>query len=200
MMTVIVSCQNGSNNSGNSGNNNQTNPAMNNVCLNNPAACQNQTYQQGQGFSPYNTSYDPYGYNQGGYNNGFPGSYYNGSFHTNNGSYLCNCPTGTVPTYNDYGGLGCVQANYAQASGYGYAYFGFGTGNTSINNQWVNIPQISNYTGYNQSNCYNGVVQSCFVDQANTCTQGYSCKATTAQSRLGLCVSNTTQQTQSGPR
>jgi hypothetical protein len=172
---LMSSCQN-------SGNNNSNTATMNNVCVTNPAACQSNVYQQGYGFQPYsgyNTGYgQPYG-SQGGF------------YYMNNSAYLCSCPAGSLPTYNSYGGLGCV--NNTLLSGGGYAYFGWGTGlSGSTNNQWTNIPQVSNYTGYNnQSSCYNGVVQSCLVDQASTCSSGYTCRATAAQSRLGLCVSNT---------
>lgn len=162
---------------------------MNTQCVNNPALCNGQIYQQNNGFYPYTN----YGYNYGGYNQGYP-NYSGGIYYTGNSGYLCNCPTGSIPTYNSYGGLGCV--NNAYMGGSAYAYFGL-YGNGATNNQWMNIPQISNYTGYNQSSCYNGVVQSCLVNQSQTtCSAGYTCRATTAQSNLGLCVSNSTQNTQ----
>lgn len=167
----ITSCQKSS--SDNSNNN------LNGNCMQNQAGCQSGIYQQGYGFYPYNN-----GNGYGGYN----GSNYQGGYQTSNSAYLCNCPGGTIPTYNNYGGLGCVNNTYVSGNG-GHAYFHFNIGG-STNNQWTNIPQISNYTGYtNQSSCYNGVVQSCLVDQAATCSAGYTCRATSAQSRLGLCVS-----------
>ncbi len=180
-LVVMSSCQ--KNESGSS------QPAhINNTCINNPSLCQPNIYQQGSGFYPY-------GY--GGYGSGYP--YGVNSFHyMNNSAYLCSCPAGTVPTYNNYGGLGCVNAGYTYGGG-AYAYFGWGTSGAT-NNQWVNIPQISNHTGYNQSNCYNGVVQSCFVDQPSTCSAGFTCQATSAQTRLGLCVSNNAINTGGGPR
>ncbi len=166
---LMSSCQKGNDNNSN----------MNNVCVTNPAACQPQVYNQGYGFQPYAGT-------QGGY--GYPYGAQNGSYYTNNAAYLCSCPVGSLPTYNTHGGLGCVNNNLIH--GGGYAYFGWESG--ASNNQWNNIPQISNYTGYNnQSSCYNGVVQSCLVDQPSMCSSGYTCRASAAQSRLGLCVSNT---------
>jgi hypothetical protein len=164
----ISSCQNSSNES--------SDQNMNAYCMNNPSACQQGVYQQNYGFYPYN------------YNNGYP---YQGGYQLTNSAYLCSCPAGSVPTYNNYGGLGCVSSS--SMTGYGYAYFGWNANGLSgaTNNQWTNIPQISNYTGYNnQGGCYNGVVQSCLVDQASACSSGYTCRATSAQSRLGLCVSS----------
>lgn len=172
-------------------NNNQNQTYINNVdCVNYPQNCQNNVYNT-YGFQPYT-------YGTSGYNNGYPygsgGSYFynNGVYgagagpfyYNNNSAYLCNCPAGTMPTYNTYGGLGCVNSGYV--SGYGYAYFGYGANN----NQWVNIPQVSNTVGYSNQNCYNGVVQSCLTDQPNMCGAGYTCRASGAASRLGLCVSN----------
>jgi hypothetical protein len=174
---LMSSCQGSSNSS----NGNAAVPT--NACVSNPSSCQSGVYQQGYGFQNYNSGYNTsYGYPPGGQN---------GFYYTNNSAYLCSCPAGSVPTYNNYGGLGCVQNNLV--SGGGYAYFGWGAGTSNANNhQWVNIPQVSNYTGYNNnSSCYNGVVQSCLVDQAASCSAGYTCRASAAQSRLGLCVSNT---------
>lgn len=175
---LLSSCQ-----QANNGNNANNTAAMNNICVTNPQACQSGVYQQGYGFQPYS------GYNTG---YGYPYGSQNGFYYTNNSAYLCSCPAGTMPTYNSYGGLGCVNSNLVY--GGGYAYFGWGAGTSGAsNNQWMNIPQVSNYTGYqnNNNSCYNGVVQSCLVDQPSTCSSGYTCRASAAQSRLGLCVSNT---------
>lgn len=166
-LVMFSSCQKSSNNDAN----------MNAVCINNPYQCQNGIYSQNYGYSPYYNN--GYGYNNAGFGNAF--------YYTNNSAYLCNCPVGTMPTYNAYGGLGCVNINMMGGFG-GYAYFGWNMGAT--NNQWMNIPQVSNYTGYNQSSCYNGVVQSCIVNQANACSAGYTCRANSASSNIGLCVSN----------
>lgn len=188
-----LSCAKGG---GDSAGNNSNTATVNSVnCIENPQLCQPQVYNA-NGFSTYPAQ--PYGYGQYGYNQGYPynsGSMYYGNgyvtagagpFHyMNNSAYLCNCPSGTMPTYNIYGGLGCVQ-NQVVGSFSGYAYFGYG----ATNNQWMNIPQISNYTGYTQQNCYNGVVQSCLTDQTGSCGSGYTCRATSAQSRMGLCVSS----------
>lgn len=156
-------------------------------CLNYPAACQTSYYNQ-PGFTPYNYNGYGYGYQQGGvfYNNGYYGSGTSPFHQMYNSAYLCNCPAGSVPTYNNYAGLGCVQSNLL--GGYqGYAYYGY---NTSNNNQWVNIPQISNTTGYNNSSCYNGVVQSCIVTDAASCRTGYTCRPSSGASAIGVCVSN----------
>lgn len=145
-------------------------------CVQNPSLCQNGIYQQTPGFTPYHS------YGNNGYNNGYPG--YAGIHSINNSAYLCNCPNGTMPTYNSYGGLGCVQSGLV--GGYGYAYLSL----TGVNNQhWTNIPQISNLSGYSSNGCYNGVVQSCIVNGAATCSSGYTCRPTSAASAIGLCVS-----------
>lgn len=160
-------------------------------CLNYPQACQTNVYNQ-PGFTPYNYNGNGYGYGQqqGGvfYNNSYVGTGTSPFHQLNNSAYLCNCPGGSVPTYNNYGGLGCVQSNLLNSGGFqGYAYYGY---NTSNNNQWTNIPQISNIQGYNNGSCYNGVVQSCIVTDQATCRSGYSCRASSAASAIGICVSN----------
>ena len=170
---MVTSCQK---------NNDDDTGAITTDCLNYPQACQS-GYVGQQGFTPYN-----YGYQQGGvyYNNGYYGSGSSPFHQMNNSSYLCNCPMGSVPTYNNYSGLGCVQSS--MLGGYqGYAYYGY---NTSNNNQWVNIPQISNTSGYNNSSCYNGVVQSCIVTDQASCRSGYTCRPSSGASALGICVSN----------
>ncbi|MFZ3228666.1 MAG: hypothetical protein WA160_00550 [Pseudobdellovibrio sp.] len=163
-----------------------TAPGMNGQCVNNPSLCQANTYNT-PGFSQYNyNNQNGDYYNNGyGYNNNYGGGYINPFQNLNNSQYLCNCGPGSIPTYNGFAGLGCAETS--QSYGYGYAYFGWGANN----NQWVNIPQISNYQGYSQQSCYNGVVQSCFTDQPTTCSAGFSCRANSASTRLGLCVSGT---------
>lgn len=158
-------------------------PAVTTDCLNNPNLCNSGVYRQSPGFTPYNYSNL--------YNNGYYGNYQPGynPFLYGNG-YLCNCPAGTVPTYNNYSGLGCVQTNLI----YGYAYISFGY--AANNNQWTNMPQISNMVGYgynpqNQS-CHNSVVQSCLVGDNAACGTGYTCRINSASARLGVCVSNST--------
>ncbi len=151
-------------------------PGITTDCLNNPNLCNTGVYQQTPGFQPYNYGGNYYG---GNYNNGSNG--YNPFL---NSSQLCNCPGGSLPTYNNYSGLGCVQSNLV--SGYAYASFGY----ASNNNQWTNIPQISNTVGYQNQGCYSGVVQSCLVGDTATCNTGYTCRMNSASSRLGICVSN----------
>ena len=147
-------------------------PGMTTDCLNNPNLCNSGAYQQSPGFTQYNYGGAYYGYNNSGYNPFL------------NSSQLCNCPLGTLPTYNNYSGLGCVQS--FMISGYAYASFGYAPNN----NQWTNIPQISNTVGYSSQGCYSGVVQSCLVADPGTCNAGYTCRMTSASSALGICVSN----------
>lgn len=160
---------------------------MNTDCVNYPQNCNNGYYNNNYGFQPYN-------YTNGGYfaNNGYYGTGSGANYYNANGSGLCNCPQGTMPTYNSYAGMGCVNSSLMGNSGLsGYAYFSWGTGTYGANNnQWTNIPQVSNYAGYGSQSCYNGVVQSCLTDQQNMCSSGYTCRASSAESRLGLCVSN----------
>lgn len=159
--------------------NDATVPTMNADCVSNPSACNSNIYQQTPGYYSYNNN--PYG---GGYYNGYYNYNYGGGY--TNPSNLCNCTTGYIPTYNNYAGLGCVQTSQIYGYGSAYAYFGWGPNNT----HWVNIPQISNNVGYTSSQCYNGVIQSCLIDQVNSCSAGYTCRTNTAGSRLGLCISN----------
>ncbi|MBC7420474.1 MAG: hypothetical protein H7328_07065 [Bdellovibrio sp.] len=159
-------------------------PDMNAQCISNPSLCQQNLYQQNAGFNHYNNP-NQNGYQNGQYGNQYGTQYGGGYYNQNNLSNLCNCPDGSMPTYNNYAGLGCVQSN--QIYGSGYAYFSWGASNT----HWTNVPQLSNVGNYSQNTCYNGVVQSCLVDRANTCSTGYTCRVSAASSRLGLCVSNT---------
>jgi hypothetical protein len=177
VMIMVTSCQKKNDDQGN----------ITTDCINYPQTCQSNYYNQ--------PGYTPYGYNQYNqygsspfYNNGFYGTGTSPFHQMYNSNYLCNCPAGAIPTYNNYAGLGCVQSNTLYGGGLqGYAYFGY---NGSNNNQWVNIPQISNVQGYNNGSCYNGVIQSCIVSDPNTCRVGYSCRATSAASALGMCISN----------
>lgn len=159
----------------------------NNSCITDPVSCggkgtqavQGQAYQNNQGYYPYG-----YGMNYGsGYGYGYnqPFNYYN------NTAYLCNCPMGTVPTYNAGNGIGCVSQGYLN-SGYGLsAYFYLGWGS----NQWNSLPQMYKYNYGGGSNyCYNGAVQSCTVGQANNCPSGSMCRPNNNNSSLGLCVAS----------
>jgi hypothetical protein len=163
-----------------------TAPGITTDCLYNPYACNQGLYQQSPGFVPYSTSNYYYG---GGSNyGGYYGGTYNPFGYGNNSAYLCNCPNGSLPTYNNYSGLGCVQSSYI--SGSFYASYGY----SANNNQWTNIPQISNQVGYTNNGCYNGVVQSCVVTDPRTCQLGYTCRSSDASSYLGVCVSNNSNQ------
>lgn len=177
MALAIVSCDS---NKSNDGGGNATVPGLYGGCMNGAVNCNSAQYNNYPGFVPYGVN--PYNY--GGYNN-----YYNSNYSYFNSPYtgMCNCPSGYVPTYNGYYGLGCVQNSYLPSTSWGiYASWGWG----ATNGQWTNIPQVSNTVGMSSSGaCYNGVLQSCFVDVANSCSSGYRCQATTSNSRMGLCVS-----------
>lgn len=155
-----------------------TTPVLANDCINYPQSCNPQLYNQNTGFVPYNYGS---GYVYAG--NGITTSGATPFYMANSAAYLCNCPFGTVPTYNTYSGLGCVQSQYV---GSGYVAFGWGPNN----GQWLNIPQISNMSGYPNSSCYNGVIQSCVVGATNSCTAGYTCRYGSAASSLGICQKN----------
>ncbi len=169
VVVLVTSCQN------NSDDNAQA--TMNSDCVTAPHLCQTSAYQNSPGFTSY---YSAYGYSS---NSMF--QYYN------NSAYLCNCPAGYYPTYNGYSGLGCVQGRFVNDIASGLFYYSWGANN----NHWMNVPQISNYTGYSytgssaSSSCYNGIVRSCLVTQPNSCGAGAVCQVTQAGSALGLCSS-----------
>lgn len=161
----------------------QTNTMNTQDCVNNPSLCNGGYYNNQYGFQPYNNGGTYFG------NNGYYGTGSTQYYFNNTSAGLCNCPAGTMPTYNAYAGMGCVNSNLMSGGASGYAYFGYGSGTTN-NSQWMNIPQVSNYVGYSSQTCYNGVVQSCLTDQQNMCSSGYTCRAASASSRMGLCVAN----------
>ncbi|MEQ1723282.1 MAG: hypothetical protein ABL930_08895 [Pseudobdellovibrio sp.] len=145
-----------------------------NTCIVDPASCNSSVYQQNQGYSPY-------GFGIGsGSTTGSAFNYYN------NNAYLCNCPAGTIPTYNASAGLGCVRNTSSVAvaglSAFFYLRWGY-------NSQWYNTPNIYRYNyGYNNgSSCYNAAVQSCAIGQANSCPVGYVCRPSHPTATLGLC-------------
>lgn len=165
-------------------------PAVNSDCINNPQSCNSQLYLNNPGFSGYpmtgGSGYGGTAYGGGGYvfgGNGYTTSGATPFYFANSAAYLCNCPFGSVPTYNTYSGLGCVQSQYI---GSGYVAYGWGPNN----GQWLNIPQISNMSGYPNSSCYNGVIQSCVVGGTNSCTAGNTCRYTSGASSLGICQPN----------
>ncbi|MGZ3797379.1 MAG: hypothetical protein ACXVB1_13485 [Pseudobdellovibrionaceae bacterium] len=143
-------------------------------CMNGSTYCNSNLYAGNTGFSAYPSN--PY--------------YYNTSYAWNQGSYygnFCDCPNGSRPVYNGQFGLGCVAISNFQSYSNGALYWGLGANN----NQWVNIPQISNsqgYPNYATNGCYQNVAQSCFVDQVNSCSPGFICQTTGGASRLGICV------------
>jgi hypothetical protein len=195
----ITAC--GGSNSGSGGGKVATTP-LDTRCLDGSAYCNSSVYNQ----------YNQYGFSS------YPGYYGYG----NNLSYysrvgFCNCPAGSIPVYNQWSGLGCVQNTFIRpfagfqlywnfgvgagyGSGYGYGNYGYGSGwgyNQGYQNNWQ---QISNTTGYGYNNynsgyggsCSNGnignLTQSCLVDRANSCGNGGTCRPTGGGSRLGICV------------
>lgn len=167
--------------------------AGNNSCVTDPASCggngvvNGSAYQNNNnnGFNPYPNNYGTspgFGTNPNygpGYNNQF--NYYN------NNAYLCNCPNGTIPTYNGSAGLGCVSSGRMSASAGLSAFFYLSWGQ----NQWNTLPQLYRYNyGGGNTSCYNGVVQSCNASQP-TCPAGYFCNAqVSGVGSLGLCVAS----------
>jgi len=136
------------------------------ACISNPAGCNSSLYQQSAGYSAYGNSGNPF-------------TYYN------NSAYLCNCPYGTMPTYNSSAGLGCVQSYstpMVYGSFYAYLYIGWSSG-------WYQMPGISTYNA-SYSSCYNGAIQSCVVNESGSCPIGSFCLENSAGSSLGLCVTN----------
>jgi hypothetical protein len=131
-------------------------------CISNPGGCSSSLYQQNQiyGYSSYGNTSNPF-------------------YYSNNTAYLCNCPYGTVPTYNSNAGLGCVSPYTSNFSFYAYIYIGWN------NSQWYNLPHLSSLS----SNCYSGAMQSCLVNSAS-CPGGSFCLQSSAGSSLGLCVTN----------
>lgn len=148
----------------------------NNVCVADPT-CKPSSGYNGAVYQNY-PGYTPYGYGQ-------PFNYYN------NSAYLCNCPYGSIPTFNRFAGLGCVRMSHFSMSSNFSAFFYLSWGQ----NQWTNLPQLYRYN-YNSGAgyCYNGVVQSCLVSQPNNCAVGYICRPNNmvshSASNMGLCVAS----------
>lgn len=158
-------------------------------CYNGSTNCQNGVYNQNY----------QYGWM------GYPG-FQNGYNYTNYFSQygFCNCPPGSRPTYNSTSGLGCLRNEYINPymtftyywqvsfnAGFSYGYNGYGAG-YNMNDYPTNITQVSNISGYPQSSsaCFNDVVQSCAVNQANSCGVGAICRPTAAASGMGICFRN----------
>ncbi len=164
--------------------------AGNNACATDPLACgsngtvNGSAYQNNQGYSPYGNGTT----GSGNFGSGNNGSGYNQPFnYYNNNAYLCNCPNGTIPTYNGSTGIGCVaRVSMSSKVGLsGFFYLSWGS------NQWNTLPQLYRYNyGGGNTSCYNGAVQSCTVGQVNNCPGGYICQVSTASSTLGLCVAS----------
>lgn len=174
----------------------------NNVCITDPTACNGTGAINGSAYPPNNaypnnSQLNNYANNQGGYPYGYSNNYaYNFNYY-NNRAYLCHCPYGTIPAYNAghaNGGLSCIPSTYLQSSQVsskvvlsGYLYLSWG------HNQWNALPQLYKYNYGSGSNlCYNGVVQSCTVNQPNSCPASYFCRPNrvSGSQNLGLCVAS----------
>jgi hypothetical protein len=153
------------------------------ACMDGTTYCNSHQYGTYPGFSAY--PYNPYYYNINtvwGAGGGYVGNF-------------CNCPWGSRPVYNGQFGMGCVSNSAFNVYAGGAVYWGYGANN----NQWVNMPQISNSQGYPQQNgCFQNVAQSCFVDQMNACGAGRFCQTTGGGSRLGICVAQGATNTSAG--
>lgn len=159
-------------------------PAPTTTCVDGTTYCNSNQYANYNGFRPYPGN--PYYYNV---NTVWGAGGYVGNF--------CNCPWGSRPVYNGQFGMGCVSVNTFNAYAGGAVYWGYGANN----NQWVNMPQISNSQGYPQNTnngCFQNVAQSCFVDQMNACGAGRVCQTTGGGSRLGICVAPGATNTSAG--
>lgn len=161
-------------------------PAPPTACVDGTTYCNSNLYRGNPGFTAY--PHNPYFYNM---RYAWGGNFGLGSGYVGN---FCNCPHGSRPVYNGQFGLGCVSTANFQAYAGGAVYWGYGANN----NQWVNIPQISNSQGYKSNGCYQNVAQSCFVDQVNSCGPGLLCQTTGGGSRLGICVAQGATNTSAG--
>jgi hypothetical protein len=139
------------------------------ACINGSTYCDSSQYGYNQGFSAY--PQNPY------YTNGT-----NGNF--------CSCPAGQRPVYNGQFGLGCANITAMDGTAGSAIYWSW----QSNNNQWVNMPQSSNTQGYfgNTTSCYKTVMQSCLVDEPNSCGAGVTCRVVGGGSRLGICTTGGT--------
>lgn len=180
-----------------SGGSEATVSAVNPNCVTNPSSCNGSAYSQNYGYQPYaNSNGYQGGGNSGGYGGGYGGGNggYGGGYggnspfnYHNNNAYLCNCGSGSIPTYNGSNGLGCVQSAGMNFGLYGYAYLGWGS------NSWNTLPQLYqyNYGGGSNSRCYNGAVQSCTVgSNPQSCPGGMVCRPNYSGSSIGLCVTS----------
>lgn len=149
--------------SNSSGNKNAVTP-INNTCVN--GICDNSYYN-----NFYQNGFLGYGYGNN-YWGGYRGS--------------CSCPAGYRPVYSGVIGMGCVQVNYFAPYASSAIFWG-NIGGTYTG--YVNIPQISNMdtSAYQGDSCYNTVAQSCYLNQANSCSVGY-CRAIGNGQTLGICT------------
>jgi hypothetical protein len=168
----------GCGNKSSSSNNNSTST----TCFTNPTTggCDNSVYNN---YYAYGYQAYPYGYS---YNSNsifrYQTNYYSGY-----GSALCSCPSGSRPVYNGAMGTGCLAQS--QIPNYVPVYYWSFTANYTANNQYVNMPQMSNINGgMSNGGCYNNVAWTCQVGQTNQCPSGSVCTSTVSNSPIGLCV------------
>jgi hypothetical protein len=111
-------------------------------------------------------------------------------FESENMTTFCNCPLGTRPVYNGLIGMGCVNSQMVGGQ-FGQPYLWGQTNNQNSGAgayNYVNWNQVSNMNyGDLPNGCYTDMAWSCFIDVPNGCFQGYTCKATLTNSRLGIC-------------
>lgn len=155
------------------------------ACLYGAAACDSNQYAQYYGFMAYPGNQTIYVDQSLAYTYGA-----NGSQPPQNGlgTTLCNCPQGTRPVYSGLIGMGCVNESMIMQFNQGVYYYGQSTLSTN-GYQYVNWNQISNINGAGGANgCYSDLAWACFVDVASSCFQGYTCRPTVTNSRLGICT------------
>ncbi|GEM_PF-6354001 len=145
-------------------------------CINGTASCNNSYYN----------NYQNYGWMA------YPGFQYGYNYATYFNQYgLCNCPSNYMPVYNGMWGLGCVRTDIVQP--FSYYFWTFGPYSYPANEYPTNWPQYSNVGGGanpSTTSCTRTLAQSCFINQANSCGIGATCRQTTGGSVLGICVNN----------
>ncbi len=203
----VAACQNNDGGGGGTTTTTVTTPLTN--CIDGTSYCNNSAYAQNQGWMAYPGMYG-YAYNYMNYftQNGFcncPAGYNP----TYNSSYGLGCvQTRLLQPYSGYymywqlgagatwsSGWGYANAGYGYNSGYGYGYNngyydgGYYSAPTYPNNypQYSNIPNGS-YGGNNGGSCSRNLTQSCLINQANTCSNGATCRQVVSGSNLGVCA------------
>ncbi|XGC80243.1 hypothetical protein ACES2L_13005 [Bdellovibrio bacteriovorus] len=148
-------------------------------CINGQANCDTNQYNQ-----YYQFGWRPY-----------PGFVYGYDYSTVfSQTGFCNCPGGFMPVYNGTYGLGCVEQYYLEPFANAFFYFNFSIGGF-VGGGYVggytapqyptNWPQYSNVGG-TVNTCSRTLTQSCFLNQANSCGVGATCRPIN-NGPLGIC-------------